>query len=63
MFQSEDCLVRGFFSMTHLLSGSRAVVHKHKGGEDIGGEADDGDEVGGDPGRDSSYQPFPVTLH
>lgn len=35
--------------MADLLGGSRAVVDKHKGGEDIGGQADDGDEVGCDP--------------
>lgn len=52
-----------FTLTTHLFSGSRAVVDKHEGGEDIGGQADDGDKVGGDPGGDSSHQPFPVTLH
>lgn len=49
--------------MTNLFSGSWAVVDEHKGGEDIGGQADDGDEVRGNPGRYSSHQPFPVTLH
>lgn len=49
--------------MTNLLSSSRAVVDKHKGGEDIGGQADDGDEVGRDPGRYSGHQPLPVALH
>lgn len=49
--------------MTNLFSGSRTVVDEHEGGEDIGGQADDGDEVWGDPGRNSSHQPFPVTLH
>lgn len=49
--------------MTNLFGGSRAVVDEHESGEDVGGQADDGDEVGGDPGRDSSHQPFPVTLH
>lgn len=48
---------------TNLFSGSWAVVDEHEGGEDIGGQANDGDEVGGNPGRDSSHQPFPVTLH
>lgn len=41
--------------MTNLFSGSWAVVDKHKGGEDIGGQADDGDEVWGNPGRYSSH--------
>lgn len=41
--------------MTNLFSGGRAVVDEHKGGEDIGGQADDGDEVGSDPGRYSSH--------
>lgn len=40
---------------TDLLGGSRAVVDKDEGGEDVGGQADDGDEVGGDPGRDPSH--------
>lgn len=47
----------------NLFSSSWAVVDEHEGGEDVGGQADDGDEVGGNPGRDSSHQPFPVTLH
>lgn len=41
--------------MTNLFSGSWAVVNEHKGGEDIGGQADDGDEVRGNPGRYSSH--------
>lgn len=49
--------------MTNLLSGSWAVVDEHKRGEDVGGQADDGDEIGSDPGRDTSHQPFPVALH
>lgn len=49
--------------MTNLLSSSRAIVDKHKGGEDIGGQADDGYEVGRDPGRYSGHQPLPVALH
>lgn len=48
---------------TRLLSGSGAVVDEDEGGEDVGCQADDGDEVGGDPGRDLGHQPFPVTLH
>lgn len=64
MFYNEDRLVYCCFRMmTNLFSGSWAIVDEHEGGEDIGGQADDGDEVGGNPGRDSSHQPFPVTLH
>lgn len=48
---------------TNLFGGGWTVVDKHQRGEDIGDQANDGDEVGGDPGRDSSHQPFPVTLH
>lgn len=55
--------VRLLVASTDLLSRSRAVVDKHKGGEDIGGQADDGDEVRCDPGRYSGHQPLPVTLH
>ncbi len=49
--------------MTDLLGGSWAVVDEDEGGEDISGQADDGDEVGGNPGRNASHQPFPVSLH
>lgn len=48
---------------TNLFSGRWAVVDQHEGGEDVGGQADDSDEVGCNPRRDSSNQPFPVTLH
>ncbi len=63
MLRHQDCSVKGLNVMTDLLSGSGAVVDEHKGCEDVSGQADDGDEVGGDPGGDSSHQPFPVTLH
>lgn len=49
--------------VTNLLGGCRAVVDEHEGGEDVGSQAYDGDEVGGDPGRHSTHQPLPVTLH
>lgn len=39
----------------HLFGGGGAVVDEHEGGEDVGGEADDGDEVWSDPGGNSSH--------
>ena len=46
----------------YLLSGSGAVVDQHQCGEDVGGQADDGDEVGGHPGGHAGDQPLPVAL-
>lgn len=51
------------FDLPHLLRGGRTVVHEDERGEDVRGEADDSDEVWGDPGWDSCYQPLPVPLH
>ena len=48
---------------TYLLSGSGAIVDQHQGGDDVDGQADDGDEVGSDPGWHVSYQPLPEVLH
>lgn len=47
----------------YLLSCSGTVIHQHQCGEDVGRQADDGDEIGGDPGRHSAYEPLPVALH
>lgn len=49
--------------MTNLFSGGRAIIDKHKRGEDVCNQAYDGDQVGGYPGRNSPHQPLPVTLH
>lgn len=55
--------VHNNIGLKNLFSGSRAVVDEHEGGEDIGGQADDGDEVGGNPGGYSPHQPLPIALH
>lgn len=61
--QPQCCHSRATHVQTNLLGGGWTVVDEHQRGEDVGGQANDGDEVGGDPGRHSSHQPFPVTLH
>lgn len=47
----------------YLFSGSGAVIDEHERGEGVGGEADDGDEVGCDPWGHAAYEPLPVALH
>lgn len=41
--------------MTNLFSGCWTVIDEHKRGEDISGQADDGDKVRGNPRWYSSH--------